>query len=672
MSSKKQKGFCLFFALFFSYMYSQKVPQQPSMNFEFINQNIRDILYSLSVFQKIPIVADDTVSGSATLQYSGNDFNSAFDTFLSINRLFVVKTDTLWTVSKIKLTYNEDKTLNVEVLDLSPYQIFEHISSFTGQTIVHDILPSTKSSIRLFQVSVFDALEIIMKPYPDYMLVTSDKFIQIKKNQIPSPALISSPTGSIKIHESGGSFTVNGERFKVGEALDVLFRCAKQEYTSFVRNDVVIEKLSFSGKSLPDTLELILDQASAEFTNSGGIWYILPGQQSETLKKLQNEGTEWIRYPLKFIKYSQIVPFLNSRYPSLIPVPIPDGNGFFARVTPIVNNEIVSLIQSIDITGFRGVVHIKYIKPEELLQFIPPSIKKENLVDSGNGHTLFFIGTQEQFLEFSKELEIIDRPKKRVRYDLLIMQYQDSSDLKWGFNSNARKLSPGDQTAITGSLGNILKLNFDVISVLGYQFALQLDTAIGENQANVFADTTLYGLSGQEIKFHNTNTYRYRDYYIDAQTKEAVYTGVTREITSGLVLNINGWVSGDGMVTTTVNASVSKRGADISSKVGNPPPTSEKTITTQVRSRSGESVILSGLRQDDSTFVEERVPFISKVPIVGWLFKTRQSSNEKTQMIIYLIPHIENDYDEMSGLVYRTESIYERFVDPIMESYVAR
>ena len=42
-----------------------------------------------------------------------------------------------------------------------------------------------------------------------------------------------------------------------------------------------------------------------------------------------------------------------------------------------------------------------------------------------------------------------------------------------------------------------------------------------------------------------------------------LYDGVTREITSGLVLNIDGWVSGDGMITTTVNASVSKRGADV-------------------------------------------------------------------------------------------------------------
>jgi len=58
-------------------------------NFEFVNQNIRDILYALSTYTKIPIVADDTVSGTAVFQFAGGNFDRAFDTFLSSNRLFV-------------------------------------------------------------------------------------------------------------------------------------------------------------------------------------------------------------------------------------------------------------------------------------------------------------------------------------------------------------------------------------------------------------------------------------------------------------------------------------------------------------------------------------------------------------------------------------------------------
>lgn len=117
------------------------------------------------------------------------------------------------------------------------------------------------------------------------------------------------------------------------------------------------------------------------------------------------------------------------------------------------------------------------------------------------------------------------------------------------------------------------------------------------------------------------------------------------------------------MVTSKVTAQVSRRGADVSSSMGNPPPTSEKSITTEVRSRSGEPVILSGLVQDDSAIVTERVPFFSRIPLIGHLFKAETKTNEKTEMIIYLVPHVvqetaevktqsEQDYEKRSSLLY--------------------
>jgi type II secretory pathway component GspD/PulD (secretin) len=131
-----------------------------------------------------------------------------------------------------------------------------------------------------------------------------------------------------------------------------------------------------------------------------------------------------------------------------------------------------------------------------------------------------------------------------------------------------------------------------------------------------------------------------------------------------LVLKINGWVSGDGMITTTVSASVSKRGADVSSTVGNPPPTSEKVLTTQVRGRSGETVILSGLNQNDTTILEDGIPLLSKIPLLGALFKRKDTTTEQTQMVIYLVPHIDLSNDEYTVEGRKTASAYERFVEP--------
>lgn len=638
-----------------------------SISFDFLNQSINDILYSLSSYHKIPIVGDDTVNGNTSFQYVGSDFEKAFSTFLSMNRLYVIKNPEVWTVTRIQISIDENKLITLDSFDVNPSQMLDRLSSRTRSTIVQDILPNNKLSIHIDAVPLVEAVELIMKSYSDYTVVKFEKYIQIKKN--PTQGINSIPTasGTVLIKETGGLFDVTVEKTKLTEILEILFNLGKCEFSSFVRGDQILEKLRFTGKKFSDSLDLILEQTNAEYAEINGIWYIFPIQQTEIIRKLKDDGKSWKKFDLQYISFKDFQPLLQVRFPTVHPNPFPSGSGFLASITDDTAIQLLNFIKIIDTKAQSEPIRLKYIKTEDLFKSLPPSVTKENIIDTGNGNTIFFLGTLEKKEIFFKELEIIDRPRTRVRYDLLIIQFQETSNMKWGFNVNARQLQPGDMSMITGALGSLLTLNFDVITVFGYQFATKMNLALCENQANVFADTTLYGLSGQEIQFQNTNTYRYRDSNIDPETSKPVYTGITREIISGLLLNINGWVSGDGMITSTVTASVSKRGADVSSTIGNPPPTSEKVITTQVRSRSGEPVVLSGLRQNDSTIVEERLPFISRIPLIGWLFKNKNTSKENTQMVIYLVPHIDLGSDEYTDAGLKTASIYNRLVVPFLE-----
>ena len=124
-------------------------------------------------------------------------------------------------------------------------------------------------------------------------------------------------------------------------------------------------------------------------------------------------------------------------------------------------------------------------------------------------------------------------------------------------------------------------------------------------------------------------------------TGKPVYSGVTKEIVSGLKLDVVGSVSGDGMITSIVTASVTRQGIDTSASTGNPPPTSEKVVTTEVCGKSGEPIVISGLVQNTSSKSSSGIPLISKSPLLGVLFKSSEKIVEKSQMVIYLVPHIE-------------------------------
>jgi type II secretory pathway component GspD/PulD (secretin) len=657
----------LFYGVCFLYGQSGRISQPAS--FQFIDQNIRDILYSFSTNARISIIADDTVTGNASFQFSGSGFDQAFESFLLTNRLFVEKRPDVWLVSRISITVDEDGMVSLDTLDATPAQLLEKISQRTETTIIQDILPTTKISLHLGEVTVTNAVELIMRPFTDYTVSAEANYIQVRK--IPAPPFSSSPSlgaGYITIQESGGLYTVFIEQARLGEVLDRLFLTAREEYSSFVRGDQIIDRIRFSDKEFSNALTLVLEQANGEYVRINSTWYIFPLQQSEIVRKIRDIGKAWQYYETRYQSFNDLLPLLQSRFPSTQMIAVSGGLRFQVLLDETEAEDFQNYLKVIDIPRHSTAIKLRYIKTEDLFKALPPSVRREELIDAGNGNTLFFVGSPERLALFQEDLTLIDRPQTRIRYDLFIIQYQETSGLDWLASLESRPMRPGDMTMITGQFSNLLNFNFDIITVFGHQFAARINAAISENHANIFADTTLFGLSGQTIKFQNTNTYRYRDSNIDPETAKPIYSGVTREIVSGLMLDINGWVSGDGMITTTVTASISKRGTDVSSNLGNPPPTSEKILTTQVRSRSGEAVVLSGLRQNEDTVNMVRTPLLSKIPFLGWIFKSRESNIENTQMVIYLVPHIDLASDEYTVEGLRTASLYTRFVVPFLDN----
>ena len=287
------------------------------------------------------------------------------------------------------------------------------------------------------------------------------------------------------------------------------------------------------------------------------------------------------------------------------------------------------------------------MKPSEFMEHLPPYVEKNSVFMADDSARLYFKGTEEAYKNLCQHLEVCDRPVARLSYDLLILQFDENLQNSWASSFGAQRLSAGERNDVSAVLGSVMGFNLNVVTSFGLSFAAELQASIEESRTRVYADTTLHGVSGQEIHFQNTNTYRYRDNNVDPETGKPVYSGVTREIASGIKLDILGWVSGDGFITSKVTASVSRRGNDTSASTGNPPPTSEKIVTTEVCGKSGEPVVLSGLVQKAESEQVKRTPFISKIPIIGNLFKSKNRTSENMQMVIYLVPHITGENESL-------------------------
>jgi general secretion pathway protein D len=88
--------------------------------------------------------------------------------------------------------------------------------------------------------------------------------------------------------------------------------------------------------------------------------------------------------------------------------------------------------------------------------------------------------------------------------------------------------------------------------------------------------------------------------------------------------------------------------------------TNKRTVSTTVLIEDGGIVVLGGLIEDDMSKGESRVPFLGNIPIIGLLFKTRNQTSSKTNLMIFIRPKIMRDANQAA---YETELKYNYMQD---------
>lgn len=709
----------LFFLLFISFnITAQEVDNSIYMDFR--NQKISDIIYSIAELCGESVIIDETVTGSTTFRFEDENFERALYRFAESCQLSITKKDNVFFVSKVSIEINVNDKINLNTENVSIESLLNLLSRETNTTILYDSLPSSNITIRVTESSLEDILNLIIVKLPNFGLERIASGYYLAKS---SGTSTKRNIDVFTISNIEDKFSVSIQRASLSNVIDTLFKKAKKEYSFYSNLNIQLENISYSNKDFDEILSLILKQANCDYSILDNIFYIFDVQKKDITKsfketkiiQLRNISIETFLSILpselnnsNYIKIDKtsnsvilngssveinpIISFIEqidkpvtdrfyekfdlenvsvSEVVSLIPksllfseiIQTSSGNSFITQVTEESKQEIQNFIKIIDTKEFSEYVTLKYITTEELLKSLPPSVAKSNIIETNNSYSIFFKGTENQYKNFCKELEKIDQPKQQIKYQILVIQRQRTNGINWSSSLESNVTTEDSGYSWNGLLSNIFNINFDIISKFGVQFAGKLNVELSEGKSKVLADTTLNGLSGETINFSNTNTYRYRDIIVN--TEGDLYTSTTREIASGLTLNINGWASGDDMVTVKVDAQVSKQGSvdSSSTEISNPPSTSEKKVSTSVRTKNGEPVIIGGLIQQEEDTTEKAIPILSKIPLIGNLFKTKTTSIAETEFIIYLVPLVqkesENDMSEDENLA-RLRKKYEK------------
>ncbi|MCH2047695.1 MAG: AMIN domain-containing protein [Trichodesmium sp. ALOHA_ZT_67] len=187
------------------------------------------------------------------------------------------------------------------------------------------------------------------------------------------------------------------------------------------------------------------------------------------------------------------------------------------------------------------------------------------------------------------------------------------------------------------------------------RFLSQLRATIVSGNAKVLTDPTLVVQEGEiaSVRLVN-NIVRSIDsnFTDDGGTSRETRTVRFEDVGLTLAIQVER-IDDNGFVTVTVNPEVSfisdrvQTDANNSSEFGTE-IASRKVESGRIRLRDGQTLIISGIIQEQERTQVNKVPLLGDLPIIGALFRSSTNQNERAETIVLLTPQILDDSDRSS------------------------
>jgi general secretion pathway protein D len=80
------------------------------------------------------------------------------------------------------------------------------------------------------------------------------------------------------------------------------------------------------------------------------------------------------------------------------------------------------------------------------------------------------------------------------------------------------------------------------------------------------------------------------------------------------------------------------------------PTTLKRTVDTTVVVQDSNTIVIGGLIDENTAEREKKVPFLGSIPVLGWLFKYKETATQKQNLYIFLTPHVVKDPSEATRI----------------------
>jgi general secretion pathway protein D len=334
----------------------------------------------------------------------------------------------------------------------------------------------------------------------------------------------------------------------------------------------------------------------------------------------------------------------------------------------------------------------------------PVVSKNVQVVPDKATNTLVVMAEREDYKILESIIKQLDVPRPMVYIEALIMEVNTNKDFNLGVEWRGLKdtgsitgMDSGKAVAIIGSGGasSTTPGGYNILDSLTTTTSTGVSAAFpsGFSMGIIGAGITIGGITfpnigaviqayktDQEVSILSTPQIMTLDNeeaeinvgsnvpYITQQQQSTTSTLVgynTYEYKDvGVILNITPHINEENFIRLKISQQVTK----VTSAANSPTPTTlKRTAKTTVVVKDNETVVIGGLVGDSTEKDTYKIPLLGDIPILGWLFSTHSSSREKTNLYVFLTPHIVRTQKDAAGLYQEKRETMGEVVEGIIK-----
>ncbi|MDP2682237.1 MAG: type IV pilus secretin PilQ [Deltaproteobacteria bacterium] len=178
----------------------------------------------------------------------------------------------------------------------------------------------------------------------------------------------------------------------------------------------------------------------------------------------------------------------------------------------------------------------------------------------------------------------------------------------------------------------------------GDPLLLDLRISAGERsgQLKIVSQPKVTTLNNTAATIHSGLNFKVRTSTTTTTTGAATATGTIsaglEDVKTGIDLTVTPRISSDDFIYLNIIAS--KSDPDFARSVDGIPGVSEKRASTSVLVKDGETTVIGGLYKSTASDADNSIPYLSKIPILGWLFKSNSKIADNEELLVFITPRI--------------------------------